>query len=229
MKRYSDLDTARILTRAAELSAHHAIGAREGSSLEELEHIAKEAGLDVAMVRRAALDLAQDESGNDPDLLRSGFHLCAEVDGTLDDAGRQAVLHEVRARFPLARVKATAASLLVLESPFGVLCSVASSGTTRTRVVLDCNHHFAPKISTKLSFALAVAPALVLATLGETLAEAALIAAGTSMATAMLAGIVWACRPLDRALKQRRRAGLTRALEGVLAVVRAHSSSTQLS
>lgn len=88
---FSDEETARILERAAELSG--APVASRGTTLEELERIAVEAGLDPAAVRRAALEV---RGAGPPSKWRTIFgpmsvRFEAEVEGELDDVGRERV------------------------------------------------------------------------------------------------------------------------------------------
>lgn len=87
---FTDEETARILERAAELSG---APASRGTTLEELERIAVEAGLDPAAVRRAALEVRGNPA---PSRWRTIFgpmsvRLETEVEGELDDVGRERV------------------------------------------------------------------------------------------------------------------------------------------
>ncbi|MCA9739356.1 MAG: hypothetical protein R3E98_12205 [Gemmatimonadota bacterium] len=60
-RRYSDEEVARLLKRATELQRHEsAAPSRDGLTLAELESIAREAGIDAALVRRAVHELDHD-------------------------------------------------------------------------------------------------------------------------------------------------------------------------
>lgn len=99
-RRYNDQEVSLILRRAAELQADQP-GAT-GTSLAELEEVAREAGLDPALVRRAAADLATAAPAAAPSrFLGAATKLHAErvVDGevSLDDV--EALVEEVRRTF----------------------------------------------------------------------------------------------------------------------------------
>ncbi|HEY0778511.1 MAG TPA: hypothetical protein VGD56_11155 [Gemmatirosa sp.] len=99
-RRYSDQEVALILRRAAELQVDEP-GAT-GTSLADLEEIAREAGLDPALVRRAATDLATAS----PVAAASRFvgaptrvHVERVVDGEVTADDLEALVGEVRRTF----------------------------------------------------------------------------------------------------------------------------------
>ena len=100
-RRYSDQEVSLILRRAAELQADQP-GAAGGTSLAELEDVAREAGLDPALVRRAAADLAVAAPARAPSrFLGAATKLHAErvVDGELSMDDVEVLVEEVRRTF----------------------------------------------------------------------------------------------------------------------------------
>jgi hypothetical protein len=103
-RRYDDDEVARILKRATEIRRDRRLPAHplqdEGLTLEELEEIAREAGIDVAHLRQAALEV---DTGNDrlaPMEQFVGGPLTAAqeevVEGELDEDGFQVLLHTLQ-------------------------------------------------------------------------------------------------------------------------------------
>jgi hypothetical protein len=100
MRRFDDREVALILKTAAELQVADGGGsaARGGLSLAELEQIAGEAGIDPALVRRAAQRVtARPVAANNP-WLGGPTTIVVErvVEGTLADDGNEAVLAAIR-------------------------------------------------------------------------------------------------------------------------------------
>lgn len=101
LRRYSDQEVSRILRRAAELQADEP-GAATGTSLADLEAIACEAGLDPALVRRAAFDLATASPVAAPSrFLGAASHVHVErvLDGEVSGDTLEALIDEVRRTF----------------------------------------------------------------------------------------------------------------------------------
>jgi hypothetical protein len=99
-QRFSDQEVAALLQRTAELQAEGSGG--RGMTLEEVERIAAEAGLDAALVRRAASELrrpggAARTSGWLRKLLGGPAKLRweIEVDGEIDEAAHEAILEAI--------------------------------------------------------------------------------------------------------------------------------------
>ena len=103
-RRYDDDEVARILKRATEIRSESTAVSRsrpqDGLTLRELEEIAGEAGIDVAHLRQAALELeagvtaegwGQRYVGGPWTLVRE-----ATVEGELDDDGFQAMVSAVQ-------------------------------------------------------------------------------------------------------------------------------------
>lgn len=108
-RRYSDEEVSLILRRAAELQADQP-GAAGGTSLAELEDVAREAGLDPALVRRAAADLAVASPAAAPSrFLGAATRLYVErvVDGELAMDDVEALVAEVRRSFGEAGLVST--------------------------------------------------------------------------------------------------------------------------
>lgn len=100
LRRYSDQEVSLILRRAAELQADEP-GAT-GTSLADLEAIAREAGLDPALVRRAASDLATAAPAATPSRFLGAttkLHVERVVDGELAMDDVEALVEEIRRTF----------------------------------------------------------------------------------------------------------------------------------
>ncbi len=109
VRRFSDQEVSLILRRAAELQADQPAAAR-GTSLADLEDIAREAGLDPALVRRAATDLATAAPADPPSrFLGAARKLAVErvVDGELAPDDVEALVAEVRRTFADAGLVST--------------------------------------------------------------------------------------------------------------------------
>jgi hypothetical protein len=107
-RRFDDEQVSLILRRAAELQEEQGAGDRasSGMTLADLEEVAREAGLDPALVRRAAAEVGDGGGARTPALGGSPFlgaptMLRAEriVDGELPTAEFEAVLDEIRREF----------------------------------------------------------------------------------------------------------------------------------
>lgn len=101
LRRYSDQEVSLILRRAAELQVDQP-GAASGTSLADLEEIAREAGLDPALVRRAASDLATAAPAAAPSRFLGAatrVHVERVVDGELSGDDLEALVDEVRRTF----------------------------------------------------------------------------------------------------------------------------------
>lgn len=101
LRRYSDQEVSLILRRAAELQVE-APGAASGTSLADLEEIAREAGLDPALVRRAASDLATAAPVAVPSRFLGAatkLHVERVIDGELSSDDMEALVDEVRRTF----------------------------------------------------------------------------------------------------------------------------------
>ncbi len=100
LRRYDDQEVALILRRAAELQADEPTAT--GTSLADLEEIAREAGLDPALVRRAATDLATASPGVTPSRFlgeATRIHVERVVDGQVSGDDLEALVEEVRRTF----------------------------------------------------------------------------------------------------------------------------------
>lgn len=100
-RRYSEQEVSLILRRAAELQID-ASGAASGTSLAELEEVAREAGLDPALVRRAASDLATATPATAPSRFYGAsrrLHVERVIDGELSSDDLEALVGEVRRTF----------------------------------------------------------------------------------------------------------------------------------
>jgi hypothetical protein len=103
-RRYDDDEVARILKRATEIRRDQRLPARpfqdEGLSLEELEEIASEAGIDVAHLRQAALevDTGTDRLAPMEQFVGGPLSVAQEevVEGELDEDGFQVLLHTLQ-------------------------------------------------------------------------------------------------------------------------------------
>lgn len=97
--RFTEKEVAAILQRAAELQVT-APGTRS-VSLEELEHIAVEAGMDASLVRRAAQELSRGEAGADKSWLRTllggptSLKWEFEIEGEIDATGHERILEAI--------------------------------------------------------------------------------------------------------------------------------------
>lgn len=100
-RRFSDEEVSLILRRAAELQVDQS-GTAGGTSLAELEEVAREAGLDPALVRRAAADLATAAPAAAPSrFLGAATRLSVErvVNGEVSMDDVEALVDEVRRTF----------------------------------------------------------------------------------------------------------------------------------
>lgn len=99
-RRYNDKEVARIIKQASELQQSDAPGeSASGLSLAELEQIAREAGIDPAMVRRAAVDLdAQVSVGRPSRFLGAPSSLALErtIDGEVSPDEYDALVAEIQ-------------------------------------------------------------------------------------------------------------------------------------
>ncbi|GJG85858.1 hypothetical protein tb265_10390 [Gemmatimonadetes bacterium T265] len=101
LRRYSDQEVSLILRRAAELQVDQP-GASTGTSLADLEAIAREAGLDPALVRRAAADLATAAPVAAPSRFLGAatrVHVERVIDGEVSGDDLEALVDEVRRTF----------------------------------------------------------------------------------------------------------------------------------
>ena len=102
-RRFSDDDFSVILRKAAEMQeASGAPQHAEGLTLAEIEHIAREAGIDPRYVRRAANSLTATPPSEWGARLLGGprrFHLADEVPGRIPDQGWKKLVEEVRRDF----------------------------------------------------------------------------------------------------------------------------------
>ena len=97
---YSEQEASLILRRAGELAAHEPHGDARRLSLSELEASAEEAGIDRALVRRAAGELRHTPSAAPPDHAFLGGPTAivfeAVVDGELATDAHEHVVHAIR-------------------------------------------------------------------------------------------------------------------------------------
>jgi hypothetical protein len=99
---YTEEEVAALFERAAKLQAGTSKPRdRAGLTLEELEHIAAETGLDPVLLRRAALELDEPDWSEDGRSGSPGTHLYAErwIDGTVTPGLEEIVTAELRRRF----------------------------------------------------------------------------------------------------------------------------------
>jgi hypothetical protein len=103
LRLYDEKEVARILERATELQSEGPAGApgsRSGMSLEELESIAKEVGIDPAHLKRAARELDTRTPGDEvaTDLLGGPLSLVLErtVAGEMDDSAFEQLVVEIQ-------------------------------------------------------------------------------------------------------------------------------------
>jgi hypothetical protein len=151
-RRFDDEQVSLILRRAAELQEEQGAGDRasSGLTLADLEEVAREAGLDPALVRRAAAEVGDAGGARTPAFGGSPFLgaptvLRAEriVDGELPTAEFEAVLDEIRREFNDVGIVSALGRTLAWRSSSGAHAStgrqisvtvVARGGTTGIRV-----------------------------------------------------------------------------------------------
>lgn len=129
-RRYDDKEVARLLKRATELQArepHHRDPG--GLTLEELGAIAREAGIDPALIQEAAaeLDSEPQEGGLGPLLAGDQINLTIErsFEGELDDGGLEALVPFINA----------AADITGSVSSVGRTLNFSGGGQQSTRAV----------------------------------------------------------------------------------------------
>ncbi len=116
-RKYSDEQSAAILARTAELSAQSSAHS-SGLTLDELERVAADAGLDPALVRKAAADVARGtEPARAPSWTTRWFGPTelkyeAEIQGEIDDDARQAILEAIHRALPAAGQVSTVGKLM---------------------------------------------------------------------------------------------------------------------
>lgn len=220
--RYTDDEAAAILARAAELSARPS-GA-PGVTLEELERIAEEAGIDPALVRRAAAT-----SGDAPALSERVFGpigavFQVELDGELDDAGRGAVLEVIQRGLGEHAHSGAVGKVMtagVRREGRNVQVVVSSKGG-KTRVVVEERLVFLQR----QTFTLGLAAFIALLTGGWAAAAAALGPEGAAaVAVGAGAATAFGTRVLYGALAKRRTARLRRIFDDVSAAAAASVTS----
>jgi hypothetical protein len=99
-RRYSEKEVAQIIKRAAELQPDEIASASgSGLSLVELEQVAREAGLDPALIRRAAGDLDERVSDGPPSrFIGAPTRLCLErtLDGEIPAEEYEVLVREIQ-------------------------------------------------------------------------------------------------------------------------------------
>jgi hypothetical protein len=99
-RRFNDKEVARIIKRASELQEEEApTDSTTGLSLAELEQVAKEAGLDPALVRRAAADLDTRVTDQQPSMLVGApttLRLERTIDGEVPADEYEAIVAEIQ-------------------------------------------------------------------------------------------------------------------------------------
>jgi hypothetical protein len=101
-RRYDEAEVGKILKRATEIQETHRAprGTRAGMSIEELEEIAREVGIDTTHLRRAARELDVRTPGGGPveDLVGGPLSLVRErtVAGEMPEEGFEAVVMELQ-------------------------------------------------------------------------------------------------------------------------------------
>lgn len=218
--RYSDEEAAAILARAAELSAGSA-GA-PGVTIEELERIAAEAGIDPALVRRAAATRGSAPSFAERVFGPVSVSFQVELDGELDDAGRGAALEVIQRGLGEHGHSGAVGKVMTAGVRYegrNVQVVVSSSGG-KTRIVVEERLEFLQR----QTFAFGVAVATMLVMSGWAVVAAALgpegaaaLAAGTGVASA------FGARALYGARAARRTARLRRLFDDVTAAATAHA------
>ena len=99
-RRFSDTEVAQIIERASRLQQDTLPSdSSAGMSLAELEQIAREAGIDPALVRRAASDLDQQRNEEPVSRLAGGpttLHMERTVEGELVPEAHESIVAEIR-------------------------------------------------------------------------------------------------------------------------------------
>lgn len=189
-RRYSRSEVDQILTRAA---AHEVRLEKDGLRLEEIEAAAAEAGMDVALVRKAAAELVP--SADDDEFPPYGgwntFYVYRTIPTRLDEAGIDTVLPALRplwgGHFEATMVGST---LSVTSNALGVARKLTVGKTKDgTEVRLDVSQHrpvLAPTISAGMGTFLVAGGLFVVGVLGP-------FAALAASALGIVAGYLVAC------------------------------------
>ena len=101
MKLYSEKEIGAILKRAAELSLEQPGTNASGLSIEELQHIGQEAGLDPDLILRAAADLQRDRPDQEPNMFGGPVSYANEfvLEGEIDHATWEEMIAGIRGTF----------------------------------------------------------------------------------------------------------------------------------
>lgn len=192
-RRFSEGQTTAILERAADLSARES---KDGLSLDELEGVGHEVGVEAVHVRRAAGEVLRPASST----ILVGVRHESVIDGELDDTRRQAIFHAVRTHLPTARAK-TLGDIMIFESITGVTVSVASA-KNRTRVIVARQQRVQKKAQKALGFAVLFGGVASVVGMGaDDLMQAGMLLGIIAAMTVPAIGIAFLIQPLTKRIE----------------------------